>query len=62
VLIQGLSAEFQMKLLDESTAWNAMVDPEGYRSQTSKSQASSDGRFMIELRPYSIIRIDSARD
>jgi D-apionolactonase len=62
VLIQGLLAEFQMKLLDESTAWNAMVDPEGYRSQTSRSQASSDGRLMIELRPYSIVRIDSARD
>jgi D-apionolactonase len=62
IVIQGLPAEFQMKLLDESTVWNAMVDPESYRGQTPRWQASSEGRWIIELRPYSILRIDSARD
>lgn len=61
-LIQGLPAEFQMKLLDESTAWDAMLDPQRYRSQSAKSQTSSDGRMVIELRPYSIVRIDSRRE
>jgi len=39
-----------------------MVNPEEYRERNSVWQNASQGALMIKLRPYSVTRIDAARE
>jgi hypothetical protein len=58
--VRDLPAELQLKVLDENTVWNAMVDPESYRNEKTPWRRTFDGNLKVDLRPYSIARIDAS--
>ncbi|MBN8636580.1 MAG: hypothetical protein J0M07_14725, partial [Anaerolineae bacterium] len=58
VTIVGLDGRWSLKALDETTAEAALSDPEGYRDRPGSVVEAEDGRLVIELRPYAIVRLD----
>jgi len=59
VCVRDLPDQVTVKVLDETTAWNAMVQPEEYRRREGLWQSTSGGELTVKLRPYAIVRIDS---
>jgi hypothetical protein len=58
VTIIGLDGAWTMRALDETTADNAMRDPEGYRSMMRRSVEAVDGSLRVELLPYAVVTLD----
>ncbi|HEU0006645.1 MAG TPA: hypothetical protein VFS12_11695, partial [Terriglobia bacterium] len=59
VCVGDLPSQVQVKSLDETEVWNAMANPEDYRRQESMLESASQGALLLELRPYSVTRIDA---
>lgn len=58
-VIDGISGALRVKVLDETTAEQAMRDPEGYRLQAGTLiSVPNDGRLEMDLPPYAVIRLD----
>jgi D-apionolactonase len=62
IYVRDLPTQVQLRGLDEATVWNAMANPEEYRDQKSVRQDAPQGVLLLELRPYSVTRIDTDRE
>jgi hypothetical protein len=60
VAVHGLGVRAQVRVLDETNAEAAMREPETFRAQLGEEQNTADGTLELMLRPYAILRIDSA--
>ncbi len=60
VRVSGLAAPARLTILDEGSVYKAMVSPQEFRDQDSPWQTSDKGNSLIELRPYSVWRIDAS--
>ena len=60
VTLPDLAGRVRVTTLDASSVLNAMTDPQAFRrSEPAIGRRSREG-LVIEMRPYSIIRIDTA--
>ena len=60
VTLRDLAGRVRVTTLDESSVLKAMTDPQAFRRSEPAIGGRSREGFVIELRPYSIIRIDTA--
>jgi len=60
VTLRDLTGRARVTTLDESSVLNAMTDPQAFRRSEPVIGGRSCEGLVIELRPYSIIRIDTA--
>lgn len=58
IRIAGLPGKVRVRLLDETTAYQAMQDPEAYRSAAGEERDAQGGRIELELRPYAVVCLD----
>ena len=58
VQIDGPNSPARIRLLDAQTFDIATADPDRFRNQTN-TISTDDGRFLLELSPYCVARIDS---
>jgi hypothetical protein len=50
----------ELRVLDDESARRAGEDPEGFRRERAASSVGKRGRFVGELRPYGVARLDLA--
>jgi len=62
ICVRDLPTQVLPKSMDEATVWNAMANPEEYRDQKAVRQNAPQGVLLLELRPYSVTRIDADRE
>ena len=58
VLVGGVAAQVEVRVLDESNVVEAMRDPEQFRAQAGQSMHTTDGTLRLTLAPYAVVRID----
>ena len=61
VQIEGLlGLSVSARILDESTALDALTDPEKFRADPGQSLATSTGKLTLTLRPYAVATLDQS--
>ena len=58
VLVRGVAAQVEVRVLDESNVVEAMRHPEHFRAQTGRSMDATDGTLRLSLAPYAVVRLD----
>lgn len=58
VSIKGLGEFVRVRMLDETNAEKAMLEPEAYRLTKTKLQATTEGILKIRLLPYAVATIN----
>ena len=58
VTLSKLGAKVTIKRLDETTADQAMKSPEEWRAEAGESVKTDDGKLVVELLPYAVVRVD----
>jgi hypothetical protein len=59
VVVRNLGAQVRVRLLDETSAEEALRAPEAFRAAPDERLTTSDGNLALTLRPYALVRIDS---
>lgn len=58
VVLQGLPPSVKVRFLDETTAEFAMKSPGEFRTQACYLRTTSEGRLILPLLPYALVRVD----
>ena len=58
VTLSRLGAKVTIKRLDEATAGQAMKSPETWRALSGESVKTDDGKLVVALLPYAVVRVD----
>lgn len=59
VIIKGLAAQVQVRIMDEHNVLGAMQNPELFRTDFGVERSTEDGALTLSLDPYAVVRIDS---
>ena len=59
VIVRGLPAELEVRVLDAANAEAAMQAPEAFRAAAGQRMAAADGALTLELPPYAVARLDA---
>ncbi len=59
VIVSGLPAELEVRVLDAANAEAAMQTPEAFRAAAGRRMAAADGVLMLDLPPYAVARLDA---
>ena len=58
VSLQGLKEAVIVRLLDESNAAKALLEPEAYRLSTARKHITTDSQLLLRLLPYAVATIN----
>ena len=59
VVVRGLPAELDVRVLDAANAEAAMQTPETFRAAVGQRMAAVDGALTLDLPPYAVARLDA---
>jgi hypothetical protein len=58
VTVQGVGPRISLRRLDETTAYEAMTQPEDYQNQEAEQGQAQDGALTLALLPYAVVCLD----
>jgi hypothetical protein len=61
VKIQNLPKRVEHRVLDETNAIKAMVEPEAFRSEARQIMDTEEGELSVQLKPFAVLRINGCR-
>jgi len=59
VVVRGLPAQLDVRVLDAANAEAAMQAPEAFRAAAGRCLAAADGALTLDLPPYAVARLDA---